>query len=302
MLKVAESKTKIKDSPLFSVSPTVRVKEGRQRLYGLMSGKSTQQAVLITPEMAEIMLEFNTGNRLVSKPRVAAFSDEMKNGNWHITGQPIIFSEEPRLNDGQHRLHACVASGVAFRSDVRFGVERDAFYFTDIGAKRTAGDALTIHGEKNANVLAAALRLVSAFYSDDRSFGNTRLTPHATVLMLEKHLAIRRSAEIGSRTYVQFKLIEPSTLAFVHYICAHIDQVAADPMLEDIATGFVPKNDPVFVLRRLFINEGTKRKIRLPESAAFLIKTWNSRRLRKTPKTLVWRSSGDAAEAFPQPV
>src|SRR6185437_3150702 len=115
--------------------------------------------ITVTPAMADELLRRNEGedyrNRTLSAGTLEKYINEMKRG-WKLTGETIILSKSGRLLNGQHRLHACIAAGIAFQTFVVFGVEDDAFAFMDVGRKRTAGDIFSIHGVTAANKMASA--------------------------------------------------------------------------------------------------------------------------------------------------
>lgn len=73
----------------------------------------------ITPEQAEDYLKYrNEKNRPIRKKAVGRFAADMRAGRWTITHQGIAFGADGSLMDGQHRLAACVASGVPFETSV----------------------------------------------------------------------------------------------------------------------------------------------------------------------------------------
>ena len=116
----------------------------------------------INPEQAKKLLDWNTNNRRVKKGLVAHLARDMKNGQWHYTGEPLIFSAN-RLLDGQHRLIACVEADVSFRTSITFGVDDAAFAYIDAGATRSPGDVFEMYGVKNARNMAAATKIVHAY-------------------------------------------------------------------------------------------------------------------------------------------
>src|SRR5690606_16390953 len=70
----------------------------------------------ITPALADVMLRYNDANRPLSAATVRKYARQMGEGRWRLTKQPIIFSKSHKLLDGQHRLHACVESGVTIQA------------------------------------------------------------------------------------------------------------------------------------------------------------------------------------------
>ena len=124
---------------------------------------------VITPQMAQEILEkHNPRNRTVSEGTVQSYATDMKNGRWTVTHQGLAFDVNGNLLDGQHRLWACLFSGVP----IEFNVTRDlpvestvggVQIFTmdaiDRGRVRTTGQQMQLcHNIKNGNVVAAALR------------------------------------------------------------------------------------------------------------------------------------------------
>jgi hypothetical protein len=104
------------------------------------------QEIIITPEMAKEMLQFNNCNRPLSKKAVAKYAGMMKLGEWYLSHQSIAFSEDEQgqliLVDGQHRLAAVIQSGMA----VEFSVIYNAIQtpYIDTVRNRTFIDNLNI--------------------------------------------------------------------------------------------------------------------------------------------------------------
>lgn len=118
---------------------------------------------LMTPDRADELLRFSFGKisqRHLSDRRVRALVRALENGEWKVTHQGVALDDAGVVVDGQHRLAAIHQFGKPVPIMVTTGVERDAFSVIDVGAKRTAADALHIAGFTNTNVVAAAARLV----------------------------------------------------------------------------------------------------------------------------------------------
>lgn len=148
----------------------------------------TATVELITPKVAATYLENQERNRFVNKSHVARLAADMANGNWMMTGESIKFNGES-LIDGQHRLHACIASGQSFVTLVVRGIPADSHKAMDSGLKRTVGDAIRMFGNieiPNTNVVAAAARLILAIeHRPDNPEGAKDLTHAEMVLEIE---------------------------------------------------------------------------------------------------------------------
>lgn len=112
----------------------------------------------ITPEMALAILNKNKNNRKLSQKTVAFYVDQMKRGEWKITGQGISIDINGDLLDGQHRLNAIVESGVTIEMLIITDVSPDAFKVYDTGKNRSASDILSINGIKYHSVIASSIR------------------------------------------------------------------------------------------------------------------------------------------------
>jgi hypothetical protein len=119
--------------------------------------------ITITPEMASALLELNTLNRPLSRGRVRMYADQMKRGQWKVNGESIKTSCNPltgdvRLLDGQHRLVACVESGVSFETLAVSDLDESVFSVIDRGKARGNHDVLAIAGIKNGSHIAPAVK------------------------------------------------------------------------------------------------------------------------------------------------
>src|SRR3546814_77179 len=181
--------------------------------------------ITITPQMAEVMLERNLDNRPLSPMHVESLAKEMGKNAWLMNGQSIVFADDGRLNDGQHRLHACIRANAPFASDVRFGVPRESFGVTDRGRKRTAGDIFAINGVKNHKMVAAATALIWR-YTEGRMLHGASVTPSPVELYAyySERPDIEQSVTFG---HLFKRLAPPSVMMALHYVseqqCRELD-------------------------------------------------------------------------------
>lgn len=67
----------------------------------------------ITPAMAEVMLNGNSGNRKINFNMVTQYAADMRHGNWKgENGEAIVISKTGHLINGQHRLKAVISANV----------------------------------------------------------------------------------------------------------------------------------------------------------------------------------------------
>jgi len=113
----------------------------------------------ITPEQAREMLGHNPANRKRRHTVVSQYAADMKAGRWQVNGDAIRFNYNGGLIDGQHRLAACVSSGVPLHTVVIRGLANNIRDTIDGGAKRSHADRLSMRGVANATQLSALCRI-----------------------------------------------------------------------------------------------------------------------------------------------
>jgi len=101
----------------------------------------------IDPEMAQRLLNNNfKQNRELSQAHIKALATDMKNGEWALTNDAIVVSQDLETGNAQHRLHAIIESKTTQRFLVLFGVAKETFQKFDTGKKRTMEQRITIGG------------------------------------------------------------------------------------------------------------------------------------------------------------
>ena len=107
---------------------------------GAKRSKEIEQRVFkVTPAHAEKWLEMNTGNRKIRTSHVRHLANQMEQGRWMLSPEPIVFSPK-RLLDGQHRLSAVLMSGCTIEASVALVQNEDVFRVLDQGVNRNNSD------------------------------------------------------------------------------------------------------------------------------------------------------------------
>lgn len=122
-----------------------------------MNNQLITRVETITPVLAEEYLRRNTKNRQLRSNIVGYYASQMKNGQWMLNGEGIIFNEEDVLVDGQHRLAAVIESGVDVDMLVVRNADKDSFTTVDCGISRKISDTFFVKGIPNANVIASII-------------------------------------------------------------------------------------------------------------------------------------------------
>lgn len=98
----------------------------------------------ITPDIAKSMLETNTSNRKVRHAHVRWLADQIIKGRWLTTHQGICFNTYGILQDGQHRLMACVMANMPIKVLVTRGAMIENNLGIDNGEARNIADLLSV--------------------------------------------------------------------------------------------------------------------------------------------------------------
>ncbi len=102
--------------------------------------------IVLTPEIAQEMMNYNTCNRPLSRNTVAKYARMMKQGEWFLSHQAIAFADDENGNqilvDGQHRLAAVVQSGATINTTIIYHAKQTPYI--DTVRNRTFIDNLNI--------------------------------------------------------------------------------------------------------------------------------------------------------------
>jgi hypothetical protein len=216
---------------------------------------------LVTAQMAEDFLRRNLKNRKVKLPVVRAYAVQLANGQWQKTGQPIIFTDDERLLDGQHRLWACYFTGKPFETYVVTGVpaKEQLFAYVDYCAPRTGGDSLDILGLNGLSKHLAAVVNDLAYRSDQNalSIGGRssvgRLSPHEVAAYIQDTPELRDAAKYIEDNYKAAKNRLGATIAsFVAWkISEHHGVDGIDDFFTAVTADDLNAGHPVRLLRVL---------------------------------------------------
>ena len=263
----------------------------------------TYKREFITAQIANDMLAHNTENRSFADHHEDQLVDYMASGLWKENGATIVFDERGVLVDGQHRLHAIVKTGIGRWMGVCRGVERDAFTTIDINRRRSAADALTIIGHKNASTIAAAvgllerMRLGQSIMSARKPLGAPKVAA-----ALARYPGLLHSIDLVGTPQ---RGINRTVMATAHYLFSQISPEQANEFCFAVISGAgLQADDPRLSLREQMLWKTTGgRVLRGSLALALTIKAWNAWRQGRGPLGVRMRLRGEHPETtFPVPV
>jgi len=254
--------------------------------------------VTITPEMAKQFLEKNVGNRNVAVEHVRRLSRMMSDGSFLFNGDAIRIDSDGNVLDGQHRLLACVKSGVPFKTILIVGLPRVVFATIDQQSKRTAANTLYVAGEKSCKDLAATLGWIERYFTGDVISVRSKFNNQQILVLLEKYPGAR---EALSGLYHTKGLVFRTVAAACNYLFRLKDPELAEVFFEQLLSGVgLVEDSPIYVLREALMRNAIERNKHSQQYImAIMIKTWNAMRKNEKLKILRFGKVGATHEAFP---
>ena len=216
------------------------------------------RAVIITPEIATLLLEKNSRNRPLRPRLIEKYASEMKRDLWKLNGEPIIIADNGDILNGQHRLWACVESGVEFTTAITTGVDRGAFDTIDIGSNRNSADILSIKGfqPEVSRIVSAAASKIIPFLHHGTGHWNAGgpsahlIAPFAVAEWVQSHPDVVRLAN-NVMTYGRSGRVLPAgQLVFLWYLMEIIKPMETPDFFDGFLTAAnLERNDPRLILR-----------------------------------------------------
>lgn len=117
----------------------------------------TTKIEMISPDEARRILERNTDNRSLRQAWIDKLCRSIRDGEWRTTHQGIAIATSGRLLDGQHRLHAIMASGRTVPILVTRNADEDDYKYIDAGNARTVADRIQLMHDAADNRMACAI-------------------------------------------------------------------------------------------------------------------------------------------------
>lgn len=267
------------------------------------------ELVKVTPKMAVEWLGDNHGNRNQRPRKIAAYSRDIRNGDWMTTGESIKFDYNGRLIDGQHRLEAVADTGIPIMSLVVWGLDPRVQRVLDTNAKRSAADALRFAGVQASQKDIAAVARVAVAYESGRlrtAFDNVTadLTNSETIEWADRNPEVESAIALARRVARPLGAT-PAGIGYAVLVLERIDGVAAVEFfmaMADKRTNGV--GDPRKAALDAF--DAIRRHGRAPsaaESLNIIFRAWNAWRDKRSLKIIrsaaASASSGVAAVQIP---
>lgn len=257
---------------------------------------------ILTASLARELLDRNPENRpvvaaIVKEMASAMGSGEGPHGFYGMNGETIKISICGLLNDGQHRCHAKLESGVDIRTRFMFGLPRESRMTIDQGRTRRASDYLSMDGyESSSGVAAIAFILLNwqesgslkkahgGMSRNGKRLGPSKRADHA----IANYERIKRSYDVVPKSGCGV-LGGGALIGFAHLIFAEKDFSAATDFIERLVRGTdLSEKSPILVCRERLL---AGKRLRRHERWELILRAWNAWRENREVTTLPVKDS-----------
>ena len=255
---------------------SVAIAESRNGAASARSAK--QEKVFVTPELAAEWLANNVSNRKLIPNHVSTLEAVLLRGEWALNGETLKFSATGRLLDGQHRLTACVKSGVGFWTYVVHGLDNATFDTIDTNARpRKASDILSINGKVSAHSLAACVKSLWVFSQTGQFYDggcSAGFSPRICVEVLDRRPCVEHFVQSTHNNRV---FGSASLLASLAYLFSCVDDSLSSDFVSVMNDGSRDLARPFNVLREALIaRRMSSVRVGNRPLAFMAIRSWNS--------------------------
>lgn len=190
----------------------------------------------ITPEKAVSWLKKNEFNRSLQATLVDHYAQQIKDGEWFLNGESIIFSDTGSLLDGQHRLHGIVKAKRPAECIVVRGVDKKAMVSINTGRSRSVADHLKMQGVECKEYLsaAAAITYLSRFINGKYIDSKRRVTPQWAFKYINDNKGFLK---IIKNEGTSAKLCSTGVYYALSYLFSKINAAKADAFFHGFITG-----------------------------------------------------------------
>lgn len=240
----------------------------------------------ITPEYAQKLLkkteEAGIVNRKVNQRTVDMYVKALRAGKWKLNGEDIKLDENGYVIDGQHRLLACVKSGIPMETCFKTGVPRDSFDTIDCGRVRNGNQVLQMAGVPYSvivNSIILGIREYEAYGHMDTK--EKYLAQYELLEEYEKHPKdYVEAAQFAMKCVWESHFLTPKLVGTLYFHLVHTRKADKAKVEEFFAaiTSFNTAENKVADKLRVFLNKTRSKNIKVRERLliAYIIKTWNA--------------------------
>lgn len=238
----------------------------------------------ITPAQAKQILLAMPPQRPLTVENVNFFKAHILLGTLPATHQGIAFDTDGLLFDGQHRLQACVETGLPIEIKCCFNEDRANFVHVDKPRVRTiVHDLIASSQTRNSlvtSLISAGARILVSLDKDLvpwTAWSRADFTVNTVSIALQSHPYLVEAAEFCAKNRTNLSMIGPGIACGFLARFMEINKQLALSFYDEIMTGaYVGSGHPAFELRRWLNSRKKKNMAARPALMIALVRTWNA--------------------------
>jgi hypothetical protein len=246
----------------------------------------------VTPEIAVNLLQRNRpgANRRIDPGTVFYYANQMAEGDWKATGQPILIDADGVLQDSQHRLFAVVVSGATIKTFVVTDIEpiKNMFAYIDNVRVRTPAVALQTAGFDGVSpiitkVIRIGEEIKHGVYDPAGATKLPRMSPARILHLVDDYPNAKKAARSAASDWSEVVELIGGRKEVVAYLGMRItdlnDEYVADDFFEEVGdtTKERAADDPVGALHKLIDKDNrADRQMKRQHMLAAMIKVFNA--------------------------
>lgn len=259
----------------------------------------------ITPSIAKELMTLNKCNRPLNKKTVSWYANQMRKGQWTISGQTISISDKNVILDGQHRLAAIIESGISINFLIAYNVPQESFVNYDNMKSRGMSDVFAVDGILNYNCIAAIISKYNSLilgHDSSMGFGMTNSSRGAGVdksiakftnkesvnLYYENDRLLQEIHQVSYRCYTKIRLFTSSQIGSIMFYLIkdkHYGEEYVFSFFKQLFFNEDITNISIYNLREKLIKDSVGHYRMIGKvKFAYLIKCWNAYVLNKQIK------------------
>jgi len=202
--------------------------------------KVTCELLTVTPNMAHEWLNGMGKNRRVRQGRIDLYAQQMKRGDWMVTGQGLAFDERGKLIDGQHRLAAVIKADKPIEMMVTRGLKVGTQLVLDQPIARQIHDQISLDrglDVTSRHVAVAKQMMLSIRVEYSGRLIDTRDTPLVERFYMKHHNAIAYAVARFTKVVPGVTLASVMAVMARAYYCTDEHELLAE-FANILTTGF----------------------------------------------------------------
>ena len=208
-------------STMLDILNPIGLQPWRLKLSSSASSQVRESMVTVTPEVARSILEqLNPINRNISPLDVKRLVSDIQGGKWNpdLPDNTLVFGDDGYLKNGQHRLEACIKSGLPITIRVEIGHPPEIIAKLDQGRVRNSAQQATILGRDKREIKDYAP--IKTLWRIDNELTNYQM-PNDYVFELIDNVYPSRILEDVPRVLVEGKQLIHPVRASLLYLSLH---------------------------------------------------------------------------------